>query len=359
MKKTFIILAASLVSSSLAFAQVKEDFVSLSSNQRGKEYPMANSQGYVRDRVIAPNATDVQLQINGKFFPMTKQEDGSWIGTSTEAFDEGNHYYAIVINGVEVPDPNSKFLYGSGAERTQIELPAHDQDKYALRDVPHGDVRETYFASPRNGEHRHLFIYTPPRYDKDTRASYPVLYLLHGHSENETGWSHQGRCNWIMDNLIADGKSLPFIIVNMFGELQDFQAILSEEIIPFIESRYRVKTGAENRAIAGLSMGGMQTKRFSLAMPDKFGYVGIFSGGVISVKDIEATPAYAKNNRLTFVSYGSREVEHPRGTHPKDVVAEIKAKGINAIYYESPLTAHEWQTWRRSLYEFAPLLFKK
>ena len=154
MKKTLFLFSTMLFFTGIASAQIKEDFVSLSSNQYGKEYPMANSQGYVRDRVVAPDATDIQLQINGKMFPMTKQEDGSWIGTSTEAFDEGNHYYAIVINGVEVPDPNSRFLYGSGAERTQIELPAHDQDKYALRDVPHGQVREIYFMSKVTGEHR-------------------------------------------------------------------------------------------------------------------------------------------------------------------------------------------------------------
>ena len=372
-----MIISAMLAIASMASAQeIKEDFVSLSSNQWGKEYPKANSQGYVRDVVIAPNANEVQLQVNGKLFPMTKQADGSWIGTSTEAFDEGNHYYAIVIDGAEVPDPNSKFLYGSGAERTQIEIPAHDQDKYALRDVPHGQVREIYFMSKVTGEHRHIFVYTPPGYEQG-RKKYPVLYLQHGYTENETGWSHQGRCGFIMDNLIADGKSLPFIIVMENGEtshpftgaqrtngsmnqnaFEKFPDILIKDVIPFIEANFRVYKDAGHRALAGLSMGGMQTRQISLAHSDLFSQIGLFSGGTISAKDLQDHPDFLKNNKLTFISYGSREVENPRGQSPEQTVNEVKALGLNAHYYVSPLTAHEWQTWRRSLYEFAPLLFR-
>lgn len=153
-----MLLAVSLCTAVCAMAQVKEDFASLSSNQNGQEYPMANSQGYVRARIFAPKANEVQLQINGKLFPMAKDEEGFWTGTSTEPFDEGNHYYAMVIDGAEVPDPASKFLFGSGAERTQLELPAHDQDKYALRDVPHGQMRELYIHSDVTGELRHIYL---------------------------------------------------------------------------------------------------------------------------------------------------------------------------------------------------------
>lgn len=379
MKNSLILIAASLLLAFSASAQnqVKEDFVSLSTNQWGKEYPKANSQGYVRNQVFAPEAYRVQFQVNGKVFPMSRDTEGYWTGTSTETFDEGNHYYAIIIDGVEVPDPNSCFLYGSGAERTQIEIPAHDQDKYALKDVPHGQVREIYFKSSVTGKQRHIFVYTPPMYDENVKTKYPVLYLQHGYTENETGWSHQGHCGFIMDNLLAEGKCVPFIIVMENGEtshpftpadrqngsmngqaFQKFPDILIKDVIPYIESHFRVYTDGKHRALAGLSMGGMQTRQISLAHPDLFTQIGLFSGGTISEKDLQEHPDFLKYNKLTFVSYGSREVERPRGTAPKEVVENVKKLGLNAHYYESPLTAHEWQTWRRSLYEFAPLLFR-
>lgn len=377
MRKTIILVVAALVLNIIASAQVKEDFVSLSSNQWGKEYPKANSQGYVRNQVYAPEAGNVQFQINGKVFDMSRDSEGYWTGTSTEPFDEGNHYYAILIDGVEVPDPNSTFIYGSGAERTQIEMPAHDQEKYAVRDVPHGQIREIYFKSSVTGEHRHIFVYTPPMYDRNVRKRYPVLYLQHGYTENETGWSNQGRCGFIMDNLIADGKCVPFIIVMENGEtshpftmeerkdgtmtreaFQIFPDILIKDVIPYIEANFRTYKDSRNRALAGLSMGGMQTRMISLSHPEIFSQIGLFSGGTISEKDLQDNPEFLKHNKLTFVSYGSREVENPRRTAPKEEVEKVKAMGLNAYYYESPLTAHEWQTWRRSLYEFAQLLFR-
>ena len=222
-----------------------------------------------------------------------------------------------------------------------------------------------------------MFVYTPPQYDSDYTTRYPVLYLQHGYTENETGWSRQGRCGFIMDNLIADGKSLPFIIVMENGEISHqadnaqggfgslmnnantlFPKILIEDVIPYIDSHFRTVPDAAHRALAGLSMGGMQTRSISLNYPGVFSQIGIFSGGVISARDLEEHPEFKKDNKLTFISYGSREVESPRGQAPKETVAELKSKGVNAVYYESPLTAHEWQTWRRSLYEFAPLLFR-
>jgi len=378
MKKYGIVLVGLVMAHfSLVSAQdVKEDFKSMSSNQYGEEYPMVNSQGIVRGRILAPGAHEVFLQINGISYPMTKDDKGYWTGQS-DPLDEGNHYYGLVIDGANVPDPASKFLYGSGAERTQIEIPAHDDYKYALRDVPHGQIRELYFHSNATGGLRHVFVYTPPQYDSDYTTRYPVLYLQHGYTENETGWSRQGRCGFIMDNLIADGKSLPFIIVMENGEISHqadnaqggfgslmnnantlFPKILIEDVIPYIDSHFRTVPDAAHRALAGLSMGGMQTRSISLNYPGVFSQIGIFSGGVISARDLEEHPKFKKDNKLTFISYGSREVENPRGQAPKETVAELKSKGVNAVYYESPLTAHEWQTWRRSLYEFAPLLFR-
>ncbi len=357
-----------------AAAQVVEDFKSLSSNQYGEQYPMVNSQRIVRGRILAPAAHEVFLQINGINYPMTKDAEGYWTGDS-DPLDEGNHYYGLVIDGATVPDPASLFLYGSGAERTQLEIPAQDEYKYALRDVPHGQIREIYFHSDVTGGLRHIFVYTPPQYDDDLTVRYPVLYLQHGYTENETGWSRQGRCGLIMDNLLADGKCVPFIIVMENGEISHqasgtgfgslmtaandlFPKILTQDVIPYIDSHFRTVPDIAHRALAGLSMGGMQTRHISLNYPGYFSQIGIFSGGVISIQDLNGNPEFKKDNKLTFISYGSREVENPRGQAPKETVSALKEAGINAVYYESPLTAHEWQTWRRSLYEFAPLLFR-
>ena len=357
-----------------AAAQVVEDFKSLSSNQYGEQYPMVNSQRIVRGRILAPAAHEVFLQINGINYPMTKEAEGYWTGDS-DPLDEGNHYYGLVIDGATVPDPASLFLYGSGAERTQLEIPAQDEYKYALRDVPHGQIREIYFHSDVTGGLRHIFVYTPPQYDDDLTVRYPVLYLQHGYTENETGWSRQGRCGLIMDNLLADGKCVPFIIVMENGEISHqatgtgfgslmtaandlFPKILTQDVIPYIDSHFRTVPDIAHRALAGLSMGGMQTRHISLNYPGYFSQIGIFSGGVISIQDLNGNPEFKKDNKLTFISYGSREVENPRGQAPKETVSALKEAGINAVYYESPLTAHEWQTWRRSLYEFAPLLFR-
>ena len=379
-RKSFAIVCAVAVSlvhmPQAASQQVTEDFRSLSSNQYGEQYPMVNSQRIVRGRILAPAAHEVFLQINGINYPMTKDADGYWMGQS-DPLDEGNHYYGLVIDGANVPDPASLFLYGSGAERTQLEIPAQDEYKYALRDVPHGQIREIYFHSNTTGAQRHIFVYTPPQYDDDVNVRYPVLYLQHGYTENETGWSRQGRCGFIMDNLLADGKCLPFIIVMENGEISHpaqgpqanfgslmsaanelFPKILTQDVIPYIDSHFRTIPDKAHRALAGLSMGGMQTRHISLNYPGYFSQIGIFSGGTISVQDINSNPEFKKENTLTFISYGSREVENPRGQSPKETVQAIREQGINAYYYESPQTAHEWQTWRRSLYEFAPLLFR-
>lgn len=375
MKHIFVAFFALCIAAASS-AQVKDDFKSMSSNQYGCEYPKVNSEGIVRARIYAPKANEVFLQINGILFPMTKDAEGYWMGDSTP-FDEGNHYYALVIDGAEVPDPNSRFLYGSGAERTQIEIPAHDQYKYELRDIPHGQMRELYFHSDVTGGLRHVFVYTPPQYDKDLSVRYPVLYLQHGYTENETGWSRQGRAGLIMDNLLADGKCLPFIIVMENGEVSHpfnneqrrdgsmmkqafelFPSILINDVIPYIDANFRTLADAGHRALAGLSMGGMQTRMISLANPGIFSQIGLFSGGVISPEDLEANPEFLKKNKLTFVSYGSRELDNPRGASVEETLKKSHEQGLNTHFYVSPNTAHEWQTWRRSLYEFAPLLFR-
>lgn len=356
--------------------EIKEDFKPASTNQMGRDYPQVNSEGRVRARIAAPQALKVQLDISGVKYDMTKGEDGVWTGVS-DPLDEGNHYYQLIIDGAEVPDPGSTYIFGSGAWRNDIEIPAKDQDFYALKNLPHGQLREINYFGKTGNAMRHCFVYTPPDYDKDLNVRYPVLYLQHGYREGESGWSAQGRAGLIMDNLIAEGKTKPFIIVMENGGISGdlgklrggpgsfdfsvFEHALLEDIIPFIDSNFRTLADQQHRAMAGLSMGGMQTRVITLAHPEVFSHVGIFSGGSISVEDIEKLPAFKEKVKLVFVSFGSRELENRRagfGGDPKVNTDNLKNAGMNAQFYVSPQTAHEWQSWRRSLHEFAPLLFR-
>ena len=357
--------------------QPADDWKPAPSNMPGQQYPQVNSEGRVRARLLAPQAQSVQLNISGVKFPMTRDTNGFWLGDSTVQ-DQGNHYYGLVVDGADVPDPNGSFIFGSGAWRTAVEIPAPDQDFYALRNVPHGQVREVFYLGKTSDTHRRCFVYTPPDYDKDLNQRFPVLYLQHGYNENETGWTHQGCAGWIMDNLIAEGKATPFIIVMENGgigggrpgsaprgapprgnergmfDFSAFERALIEDVIPFIDANFRTIADQPHRAMAGLSMGGMQTRAITLAHLDTFSHIGMFSGGSIAADDITDKAVFKQKVKLVFVSYGSRE----KGAAGKTNVAALKEAGVNSVYYESPNTAHEWQTWRRSLHEFAPVLFK-
>jgi len=388
----FILLAA-VITGGTCLAQtdqptIKEDFKPASSNQLGKQYPQVNSEGCVRAHIVAPDAQSVLLDIGGVRYPMTKGEDGAWIGDSKPQ-DEGFHYYQLNIDGAQVPDPGSMFFYGASRWGSGVEIPAKDQDFYALKDVPHGQIREQLYFSKSNNTMRRCFVYTPPDYDKDTTRRYPVLYLQHGGGEDETGWPNQGKTNLIMDNLITDGKATPFIIVmdngtwTMAGPPRRgaggqrhggwppagwsdaFKKTLLEDIIPMIDANYRTLADQPHRAMAGLSMGGMQTKAITLAHFDTFSHIGIFSGGSISPNDVNDMLDFKEKVKLVFVSYGSRELDNRRsggrggfGGDPKANTDALKEAGINSHFYVSPLTAHEWQSWRRSLHQFAQLLFK-
>jgi enterochelin esterase-like enzyme len=375
-----------------------EDFKPSVLNQPGRQYPQVNSERRVRARVSAPQATSVMLDIGAVKYPLTKGDDGLWIGESKPQ-DEGFHYYQLVIDGAQVPDPNSLYFYGASRWGSGVEVPAQDQDFYALKNVPHGQLRQTLFHSKSADAVLQCFVYTPPDYEKDLSKRYPVLYLQHGGGENETGWGQQGHTGRIMDNLIAAGKAKPFIIVmansyvpgaNMPGrgpaaaastnataaagdtnsgparavggpggrrfDFSAFSKMLTEDLIPYIDANFRTLADQPNRAMAGLSMGGMQTKSITLANLDKFSHIGIFSGGSITPADITDMDAFKQKVKLVFLSYGSRE---ERGaTAAKAAVESLKNAGINSHYYESPLTGHEWQSWRRSLYQFAPLVFQ-
>ena len=366
------------------------DFKPSSANQPGSEYPQVNSERRVRVRIVAPQAQSVLLDIGAVRYPLTKQEDGTWIGDSAPQ-DEGFHYYQLWIDSAKVPDPGSLYYYGASRWGSGVEVPAKDQDVYALRNVPHGQIRQVTYYSRVDDSMRRCFVYTPPGYEKDSEARYPVLYLQHGGGEDETGWPSQGKTNLIMDNLIAEGRATPFIIVmdngtwTMPGQRRPaappagaapgqrpanwpppgwadkFKNTLLQDIIPMIDTTFRTMPDQAHRAMAGLSMGGMQTNAIAMENLDVFGWVGIFSGGTVgdpatAHNGVMANAAeFNKKVKLIFQSCGSKE----RPESLKANYDQLKASGINTVMYVSEGTAHEWQTWRRSLHQFAQLLFKE
>jgi len=359
----FAILLAGSVSQAQT-PEVKEDFKPSSLNQPGQEYPQVNSQGYARFRVKAPQADSIRvsLGLGGQGGTvLTKGDDGFFTGTTAGPMDEGFHYYHLTVDGGVFNDPGAKNYYGSVRWESGIEVPAHDQDFYALKNVPHGHVQQVLFPSPSTNTSRRAFVYTPPGYEKGSQR-YPVLYLQHGWGEDETAWSNQGHANLIMDNMIAEGKVKPFIIVMTYGMTNDvriggirnfsiepFQTVLIDELIPYVDSHFRTLTDRNNRAMAGLSMGGMETHTITLNKPEVFGYYGLFSGGTYNAEQLKDK---AKPN-LIFLSSGSKE--RPDGV--RNAAAALKEAGYNAVSHVSEGTAHEFLTWRRALREFAPLLF--
>jgi enterochelin esterase-like enzyme len=354
--------------------QLKEDFKPSVLNQPGQQYPQVNSQRHARFRIEAPEAKSVSVTLGGGT-ALSKGADGAWVGTTAVPLDEGFHYYRVNVDGGSFNDPGALHFYGSIRWESGIEVPAHDQDFYALKDVPHGRVQQVLFPSPSTGAPRRAFVYTPPRYEQDTGTRYPVLYLQHGWGEDETAWANQGRMHLIMDNLIAAGRARPFIVVMTYGMTNDtrfgqigsfdigpFEKVLVGELIPYIDANFRTLSDQPNRAMAGLSMGAMETKTITLRNLDRFSHIGLFSGGSITPADVAATAGFKDKVKLVFVSYGSRELgggnRGGRGGNPQADIDALKQAGINSVFYVSPDTAHEFQSWRRSLYQLAPLLFR-
>ena len=352
-------------------AVIKEDFKPSATCQPRQQYPQVNSQGYVRFRVVAPDARYVIASaghgggMGGTV--LKKQKDGAWMGTTLIPEDEGFHYYTLSIDGMQVVDPGTNSYYGGARWMGGVEVPAHDDAFYAERtDIEHGNIQKILFPSKVNGDQlRPAYVYTPAGYGKNKKQRYPVLYLQHGWGENETTWPVQGKANIIMDNLIADGKALPFIVVMTYGMTndvvfgrpfdrgkvaEDFQKVLVDELVPYIDSHFLTKTDKKNRAMAGLSMGGMETHSITLARPEVFGHYGILSGGIYTPEEIKDK----KQVDYIFISCGSKE----NPDRVMKAVEDLKAAGFNAEGYVSEGTAHEFLTWRRSLYQMAQKLFK-
>ncbi|MGD0571720.1 MAG: alpha/beta hydrolase-fold protein [Sedimentisphaerales bacterium] len=333
-------------------------------------------------RVQAPNAQKVQISV-GKTYDMVKGDGGIWTVT-TDPLVVGFHYYWLVIDGVKVADPASESYFGYGQMYSGIEVPSMNEDFYEAKNVPHGEVRARWYYSKTTDATRRCFVYTPPDYDSNMNARYPVLYLQHGMGEDARGWSTQGRMNFILDNLIATGNAKPMIVVTEDGGIAagmggrggrsgaldpnrmpgaEFANILIKDTIPMIDATYRTLSDRDHRAMAGLSMGGMQTWQITQANLDTFAWIGSFSApfGFPNVKTgyngLMADPnAFAQKVKLLFVSMGSEEAGRMGGS--ANIHKTMVEAGIKHVYYVSPGTAHEWQTWRRSLHEFAPLLFQ-
>jgi len=408
-----LIIALSLFLGRLTFAQVADDSKPSTTNLPNQEYPRVYADCRVTFRLKAPGATKVQLHpgaagMGTNDYEMQRDSEGNWTVTIPPAVP-GFHYYWFVVDGLRVDDPATERFFGWQRPSSAVEIPTPGEDFYFPKQVPHGQVRvQTYYAKSTN-EWRRAFVYTPPDYDKNVRARYPVLYLQHGSGENETSWSDQGHVNFILDNLIAEGRAKPMIVVMERGYApyetpasarsgrggeappargeqaargprgapgaggprasgtlsgSTLETLFISDLIPTIDSTFRTRASRDNRAMAGLSMGSGQTLQITLRNLDKFSWIGLFSGsaptGDLSDKTrfngVFADPAdFTKRVHLLFMSAGTAE-----GADRAIAAAEaLKKHGITtAVAYASEGTAHEWHTWRRSLHEFAPRLFK-
>jgi enterochelin esterase family protein len=399
-----ILIAAALLVSP-AFAQAPDECKPSTLNIPGAKFPCVHPDHRATFRVVAPDAQKVQVRV-GQNLDLTKGADGAWMGT-TNPLVVGFHYYSIVVDGATMADPSTRTFFGSGWDNSGVEIPeGAEVDYYLPKDVPHGQVSQRWYLSKVTGKWRRCYVYTPPDYEAG-KSRYPVLYLLHGWGENEQGWHTQGHADLILDNLIAAKKAKPMIIVmdnlntgkpgedvSIFSARwlnprppapppapgqpatppakptglmgftgASFTEMMLKDLIPMIEKTYRVLPGRENRAMAGLSMGGMQTFMTTLSNLDKFAYIGGFSGssggrGGFDPKTsnngvFADAAAFNKKVKVLFLGIGSVE-----GPGTKNFSEALTKAGINNVYFESPGTAHEWLTWRRCLNDFAPRLFR-
>jgi enterochelin esterase family protein len=389
---------AMFVGASLCFGQEQSDFKPATSNVLDAQYPKVDSQSRVQIRFKAPEAAHLKLNFwSGPKVDMEKQPDGFWTVT-TPPLAPGLHYYTLNVDGAEVSDPGSTAYFGGSKWASAVEVPEAGADYYLPQEVPHGQVREVWYHSSVTGTWRHAFVYLPPDYDTAKRH-YPVLYLQHGGGEDESGWIRQGKANFILDNLIASGSTNPMIVVMANGyasragyEVPDltgkpfgspemmkvmqermgaFEDDMTQALIPFIDKTFRTVADRDHRAMAGLSMGGMQTFQVTFDHLDLFSYIGGFSGAAnvfamgnrkldtkTAFHGAMADPAaFAKRVHLLWVGVGTDEPTMMKsgleGLH-----ASLDEGKVRHVFYESPGTAHEWQTWRRDLKDFAPRLFQ-
>lgn len=348
---------------------------------KGAQYPRTDSEGRAYFRIQAPDAADIKVDVAGKIYDMQKDGSGVWTAV-TEPLAPGFHYYFLVVDGVSVLDPSSEGYYGYSRMAGGIEIPEDPAEAayYTFRkDVPHGQVRELNYYSDLENARRRCYVYTPAEYETEPAKTYPVLYLQHGMGEDERGWHVQGKMADILDNLIAEGKCVPMIVVTDYGNCghplgsipgetgenfgTSFYPIMLNELIPLIDTTFRTKADRRNRAMAGLSWGGHETFDITLRNLDKFGSIGAFSGALFDLPEniasayegVFANPEdFNSKVDVLFLGMGSEE-----DFGSDKISRELAENGIENVYFQSEGTAHEWLTWRRCLREFLPLLFQQ
>jgi len=378
--RRILLMVSMVVMSGVAWAQAADDSKPAISNLPGAEYPRVHSDLRVTFRISAPNAQKVQVIPGGNDnglgkgpFDMQRDDKGVWTVTIGPVVP-GFHYYWLQVDGLACNDPATQTFFGWNKECSGIEVPDKTLDFYDIKDVPHGEVRGHWYYSKVTGMWRQAMVYVPPDYDKDAKARYPVLYLQHGAGESERGWTAQGRANFILDNLFAEKKAQPMIVVMENGMVapraggspvsakpgagarrnEAFGELVIQDLVPMVDATYRTVPDRTHRAIAGLSMGAGQAMQIGLGNLDKFAYIGSFSGGGPARSD----PGKFEPKPL-LVWMGAGSAESGRMTSGKATVEAMTKAGIPAVWLEAPGTSHEWQTWRKCLYDFAPRLFQK
>lgn len=337
-------------------------------NIRSGRYPRILEDNRVAFQLHAPTAHRVQVDINSHQYDMTRDAQGNW-SCIVEPQSEGFHYYFLLVDGVRVADPNAETFYGCSTMASGVEIPYPDGgERFALKQVPHGSVVMKRYYSQTAKDWRRMYVYTPAGYEKGSQK-YPVLYLMHGGGEDERGWSTQGLTDIIMDNLLAEGKAKPFIIAMLDGNTQDFESELLNDCKPFVEQNFRVKTGAANTALAGLSMGGIQTLNTMVSHPELFGYLGVFSsgwwangaGGAMNpqtqqiYEQMAQNPAPYKNFKDLYITMGGPEDIAYQNC--QIMMKKFDEMDIHYTYFETP-GGHTWPVWRESIYRFAQRIFK-
>ena len=343
----------------------------------GNEFPKLDSQRRGYFYLNAPDAKKVVLDICDKKYDMQSDGKGGWMCV-TDPLVVGFHYYFMNIDGVNFIDPATETFFGCNREAGGIEVPEGPEGNYyrPQKGVPAGQVRSIYYWSESSKAWRHAMVYTPAEYEKG-KKKYPVLYLQHGMGEDETGWSKQGHMQHIMDNAIASKEAVPMIVVMESGDIKapmgrgqsmgdygaSFYPVLLNDLIPYIEANFRVKTDRENRAMAGLSWGGHQTFDVVFNHLDKFAWLGTFSGAIFNLDVNNAyngvfTKADELNKKIHYFYMNSGTEGMDKMFRTEETVKKLNDLGVKAVYSKSEGTAHEWLTWRRGLNQFITHIFK-